>query len=89
MAFSYEKIAEGPNGDCMEIVYALNFASVTEGKVETGYDNVLSAVMNNEVSEGQGLVKRNHSDGSTTSYGDVFVAGVTANDTATLVVKAR
>ena len=89
MAFSYEKIAEGPNGDCVEIVYACNFASVTEGKVETGYDNVLSAVFNNETTEGDGKVERNASAASTLSYGDVFVSGVTSNDLCTLVVKAR
>jgi len=89
MAFSYEKIAEGSNGDCMEVVYALDFASVTEGKVETGFNNVISAVLNNETTEAQGLVKRNYSDGSTESFGDIFVSGVTSNDKATLIVKAR
>jgi hypothetical protein len=86
MAFSASKVSNHVAGNIKVIFYDLNFASVTEGKVSTGLNNVLHASFENETTEAQGRVFKNNSDASTTSAGDVFIDGVTASDLGSLVV---
>lgn len=89
MAFSHSLVDRQMVGGLVMEIHDLNFASVTEGIIRTGLSDVLSAVFNNEVTEDQGLVKRNTSTGSDTANGAVFINGVTSSDTGRLVVHGR
>ncbi len=87
MAFSSSKLREENVGTLKLQVYDVNFASVTEGHVKSGFNNVVGAWFNNEVSEAQGLVVPNKdSAGSATEFGGVRVSGVTSSDTGKLFV---
>lgn len=86
MAFSATKVYEGNIGGKKYQVYDLNFASVTEGLTSTGFNRVDFASFNNDVTETDGLLKTNFSDASTASNGDVFINGVTSDDTGKLFV---
>lgn len=78
MAFSSEKKARSIAGSLVIEVHSWNAASVTTGDISTGIAHVLSAVIQNEVTEGQGIVAR---DGQ-----KVTLSGLTSNDTGTLIV---
>lgn len=87
MAFSSEKLREESVGALKLQIYNVNFASVTEGQIKTGLNNVVAAMFQNEVTEGQGIVQRNkNSAGSATEFGGVRVSGVTSSDTGCLMV---
>lgn len=88
MAFSATLVSSTPVGNKIEQVYSVNFASVTEGQVKTGLNNVEFAVFVNEVSDDQGIVQRNkNSAGNATEFGGVRISSVTSSDTGTLLVK--
>lgn len=78
MAFSSSKTAQSLAGNLKMEIHSCNFASVTTGTVSIGISNILHMSFNNEVTEGQGLV--------TKSGQLVTIAGVTSNDTGTLMV---
>ena len=86
MAFSYSKVSNHVAGNLKVAFFDVNFASVTEGKVQTGFAQVRHAAYENEVTEAQGKVQINKSDATTASPGDVFVSGVTSSDTGKLMV---
>lgn len=86
MAFSAEKVSNHVAGNLLVAFYDLNFASVTEGVVKTGFSHVRHAAFENEVSEGQGKVQINKSAASTANAGSVFISSVTSNDTGKLMV---
>lgn len=87
MAFSSTKLREENLGSIKLQVYDLNFASVTLGHVKTGFNNVVGAWINNEVTEDQGLVQTNKaSGGATTEFGGIYISAVTSSDTAKLFV---
>lgn len=86
MAFSASKVSNHVAGNLKVAFFNLDFASVTEGVIKTGFDQVRHASFENEVSEGQGKVQINKSDASTAAPGSIFVSGVTASDTGKLMV---
>lgn len=78
MAFSSEKKARSLAGNLLMEVHSWNAASVTSGSISTGISNILGVYLQNEVSEGQGIVTR--------SGQAVSISGVTSNDTGTVLV---
>jgi len=90
MAFSATKLYEISGvGGVRTQGWDLNFASVTEGILRTGMNQVLTAVHTNEVTEADGKIQKNKSAASTTENGAVFCSSFTSNDTAQLVVTGR
>lgn len=88
MAFSSTLVNQVPVGNKVKQTWSVNFASVTEGHVKTGLNNVESAIFVNEVSDDQGIVERNKdSAGSATEFGGVRISSVTSSDTGTLIVE--
>jgi hypothetical protein len=86
MAFSYVEKKKGVIGDLKYLIVEATFAAVIEGHIPTGLSNVVFAVANNEVSEDGLLEKNMGSDGSTASYGGVYLSGFTASDVATVFI---
>ena len=81
MAFSATKTSRSNAGGLIVLTYDVDFDSVTSGTVKTGLFEVHSAIFQNEVTEGQGVLTR--------SGGDVALSGVTSSDTGTLTVIGR
>jgi len=81
MAFSSAKVDEGFATPLKIAVFSWNAASVTSGTIKTGFSVIHSVVVNNLVSEGQGL--------AVPSGGDVALSSVVSNDTGTLTVIGR
>ena len=74
-------------GNVKAKIFNLTFTSVTGGKISTGLEQVLFASYAPATSDDHGIVYVNYSDaGSTASLGDVYVDGVTQNDTGKLFV---
>lgn len=68
-------------------IFDLTFTSVTGAKVSTSFENVLVAIYIPATSDKHGITYVNYSDaGSTQSFGDVYVDGVTSDDTGKLLV---
>lgn len=65
-------------GNLVVEVHSFNAASVTSGDISTGLGTIHSAILQNETTEGQGIVARS---GQTVS-----LSGLTSNDTGTVVV---
>ena len=74
-------------GNAAAKVFDLTFTGVTGGKIPTGFGQVLFASYVPSTSDDHGIVYVNYSDaGTTTSFGDVYIDGVTSNDTGKLLV---
>lgn len=88
MAFTYVVKKSGVEGDKKYQIVECTFTAVTSGYFPTGFSNVLFASANNEVTEGDGLLKKNiATDGSTVEYGGIYLSGFTASDVATVKVE--
>ena len=87
MAISSTKVSEYVAGGQKHQIWNVTFASVTEGGIRTGLNQVLHANITEKTTEGQGIVHKNFSDnGTTAKAGDVYVYGVTSNDVISLQV---
>lgn len=87
MAFSSSVVKNDVQGTMLCKVITASFAAVTSGHVKTGLRNILFAVHNNEVTEGDGKIVINKaSDGSTAEAGGLYCSGFTASDVATILV---
>ena len=89
MAFSSTKLTESPIAGFRLQVFDLNFASVTEGIVRTGMNQVLAAFYSPDTTDDHGVVQKNKSAASTTENGAVFISGVTSSDLGSLLVIGR
>jgi len=87
MAFTYVETKRGVMGDLRYQVFECTFGAVTTGHIPTGLSNIFYVDFNNEVTEADGLVRKNKaSNGSTDAYGGVYFSGFTASDVATVMV---
>ena len=87
MAFAASKLTDQLLGLAKIHVYSLDFTGATSGDIVTGMTRIHAAFLNNQVSEGQGLVVPNvDTDGTTSKPGAVHVSSVNASDIAQLVV---
>lgn len=78
MAFSSSKKGRSIAGNLVMEVHSWDAASVTTGTISVGISNILHVGLNNAVTEGDGI--------ATFSGQTVTIAGVTSNDTGTVVV---
>lgn len=78
MAFSSELKGRTLAGNLKIEVHSFSAASVTSGSISAGMGTVLAAILQNEVTEGQGIVAR--------SGQAVSLSGLTSNDTGTVTI---
>lgn len=87
MAFSSTLKKSDVHGSLQVQVYTADFNAVTTGHIKTGLSNIIFAVHNNEVTEGDGKVEINRDSGDTAAEpGGLLLSGFTLSDVATVIV---
>jgi hypothetical protein len=90
MALVIAKKADEPISTMKFQVFDLTFTGVTGGLIETGLNQILSAIFSNRITEAAGIVYPNFGDaGVTAANGKVYVDSVNAADEGTLTVFGR